>query len=87
LGYFNYGPEKLLPHSVPKGKGNFFVADLKAALWAENCPNFSFFFVLAGTSPFGAGKTSVFSGKVFSGKLSQGFDLTMICLDMESHWL
>jgi hypothetical protein len=38
LGYFNYGPEKLLPHSVPKGpksgklktrdglvRGNFFL--------------------------------------------------------------
>jgi hypothetical protein len=31
--YFNYGLEKLLPHSVPKGKGNFaLVADRKASL-------------------------------------------------------
>jgi hypothetical protein len=37
---------------VPKGK---------ASLWAENCPNF-----LAGTSPKGAGKTEVFSGKKFA---------------------
>jgi hypothetical protein len=38
----------------------------KAALWAKNCPNFFFFFVWAGTSPKGAGKTEVFSGKLKS---------------------
>jgi hypothetical protein len=54
---------------VPKGK---------ASLWAENCPNFFFFFVWAGTlwalvtSPKGAGKTEVFSGKKIFG--SNKFD-------------
>jgi hypothetical protein len=55
VGYFNYGLEKLLPHSVPKGpklglvQGIFFVTDRKASLWAENWPIFFFFFVWAWT--------------------------------------
>jgi hypothetical protein len=68
--------------------------DKPEGLLPENYPNFSFFFVLAGTlwalvtSPlrvfkearpdFGAGKTKVFSGKNICGKYFCGMKMTLL---------
>jgi hypothetical protein len=52
-----------LPHSVPKGK---------ASLWAENCPNFSFFLFGPGQAPT-LGPEKLPQGKVFQGNLVSTF--------------
>jgi hypothetical protein len=51
-------PEKLLNFALLADRKAFGTSP-KGALWAENCPNFL------------AGKTEVFSGKVFSGKIEK----------------
>jgi hypothetical protein len=46
-GHFNYGPGKL-PQGLPKFKRALW-GDKPEGLLPENCPNFFFFFVWAGT--------------------------------------
>jgi hypothetical protein len=70
LGIFNYLGIGLVPRIDLFGTCEVYS---KASLWAENCPNFFFFFVWAGTSPKGAGKTEVFSGKLSQGMISANF--------------